>query len=165
MELTLTDLTPDDPALVTDVGPLMETLRPGLGADAFLEFATAAHNQGLVFTAAHDPAGRCVGVATHRVLATSRGRLLFVDDLVTAPAARSAGVGSRLIGELRERARRAGCVRLELDTGTANPGAQRFYHAQRMNIVALHFALDVNADGDMDTDGDAHGSGTGLDGP
>ncbi|MGW7430203.1 GNAT family N-acetyltransferase [Streptomyces sp. NPDC054861] len=143
MELSLTDLTPADPALVTDVGPLIRALRPGLDAAAFLEFAVAAHGQGLVFTAAHGPDGRCLGVATHRVLATSRGRLLFVDDLVTAPESRSAGVGARLLGALRERARRAGCVRIELDTGTANHRAQRFYHAQRMNIVALHYALDT----------------------
>ncbi|MEU6878673.1 GNAT family N-acetyltransferase [Streptomyces sp. NPDC046712] len=144
MKLTMTDLTPDDPALVTDVGPLIRTLRPGLDADGFLEFATAAHRQGLVFTVAHDPAGRCLGVASHRVLATSRGRLLFVDDLVTAPAARSAGVGARLFDELRERGRRAGCVRIELDTGTGNHGAQRFYHAQRMNIAALHYAVELD---------------------
>ncbi|MBT2441208.1 GNAT family N-acetyltransferase [Streptomyces sp. ISL-36] len=143
MELTMTDLTPDDPALATDVGPLIRTLRPGLDAAGFLEFAAVAHLQGLVFTAAYDPAGRCLGVAAHRVLATSRGRLLFVDDLVTAPSARSAGVGARLFDELRQRALRAGCLRIELDTGTANLGAQRFYHARRMNIVALHFALDV----------------------
>ncbi|MEV4949283.1 GNAT family N-acetyltransferase [Streptomyces sp. NPDC053755] len=144
MELSLTDLTPDDPAMVTDVGPLIRTLRPGLDAAAFLEFAAAAHGQGLVFTAAHDPAGRCLGVATHRVLATSRGRLLFVDDLVTAPDARSAGVGARLLGALRDRAREAGCVRIELDTGITNHRAQRFYHAQRMNITALHYALDTD---------------------
>ncbi|MFD9035588.1 GNAT family N-acetyltransferase [Streptomyces sp. NPDC059567] len=143
MELTMTDLTPDEPAFGTDVGSLIRALRPGLDADGFLEFATAAHRQGLVFTAARDATGRCLGVASHRVLATSRGRLLFVDDLVTDSAARSAGVGARLLDELRERGRRAGCVRMELDTGTVNHGAQRFYHAQRMNIVALHFAEEL----------------------
>ncbi|MFI1940722.1 GNAT family N-acetyltransferase [Streptomyces purpureus] len=147
MELTMRDLTPADPAMTTDVAPLIRTLRPDLGAAEFTEFAVESHGQGLVFTAVYDPAGSCVGVATHRVLATSRGRILFVDDLVTAVSARSAGIGGRIIASLRERGRRAGCVRIELDTGTANHGAQRFYHAQRMRIGALHFALDLTNPG------------------
>ncbi|HEY9371973.1 GNAT family N-acetyltransferase [Streptomyces sp.] len=132
--------------MAEDIAPLIRTLRPALGASAFREFAEEAHGQGLVFTAAYAPDGRCVGVATHRILATSRGRMLFVDDLVIAPHARSAGVGGQLLGALRDRARRAGCTAVELDTGTANHGAQRFYHARRMRITALHFALDLTDD-------------------
>ncbi|MFB7472629.1 GNAT family N-acetyltransferase [Kitasatospora sp. NPDC056184] len=143
MELTVVDIGPDTPALHRDVAPLIRTLRPALGADGFAAFAAEAHTQGLVFTAAYDDRGRCLAVATHRVLATSRGRLLFVDDLVTAPTARSAGVGGRLFAVLRERARAAGCVRIELDSGTANHGAHRFYHAHRMAVTALHFGLEL----------------------
>ncbi|GAA4859510.1 GNAT family N-acetyltransferase [Kitasatospora terrestris] len=143
MELTVVDVAPDDPALVRDVAPLVRLLRPRLDAEGFAAFAAEAQAQGLVFTAAYDGAGRCLAVAGHRVLATSRGRLLFVDDLVTADAARSTGVGARLFEELRERARRHGCVRIELDSGTANHGAHRFYHARRMAVTALHFGLEI----------------------
>ncbi|WP_380277940.1 GNAT family N-acetyltransferase [Kitasatospora purpeofusca] len=143
MELTVVDIGPDSPALHRDVAPLIRALRPTLGADGFAAFAAEAHAQGLVFTAAYDDRGRCLAVATHRVLATSRGRLSFVEDLVTAPAARSAGVGGRLFAVLRERARAAGCVRIELDSGTANHGAHRFYHAHRMAVTALHFGLEL----------------------
>ncbi|MDT0441427.1 GNAT family N-acetyltransferase [Streptomyces johnsoniae] len=118
-------------------------MRPGLTAEAFSAFAGEAHRQGLVFTAAYDREGRCPGVASHRVLATSRGRLLFVDDLVTERERRSRGVGRLLMDELAARAARAGCVRVELDSGTANHGAHRFYHAWRMSISALHFAREV----------------------
>ncbi|MFF2661008.1 GNAT family N-acetyltransferase [Kitasatospora sp. NPDC058032] len=143
MELTVVDIGPGTPELHRDVAPLIRALRPALGADAFAAFAAEAHAQGLVFTAAYDGRGRCLAVATHRVLATSRGRLLFVEDLVTAPAARSAGIGGRLFTVLGERARAAGCVRIELDSGTANHGAHRFYHAHRMAVTALHFGLEL----------------------
>ncbi|WP_327679404.1 GNAT family N-acetyltransferase [Kitasatospora sp. NBC_00458] len=143
MELTVVDVAPGTPALTRDVAPLIGALRPALGPDGFAAFAAEAHRQGLVFTAAYDSRGRCLAVAAHRVLATSRGRLFFVDDLVTAPAARSTGVGGRLFAVLRERARAAGCVRIELDSGTANHGAHRFYHAHRMAVTALHFGLEL----------------------
>ncbi|MGA5817809.1 GNAT family N-acetyltransferase [Kitasatospora sp. NPDC094028] len=145
MELTMLDVVPGQAAMAADVGPLIRQLRPALTAGEFADFAAEAHGQGLVFTAAYDGDGRCVGVAAHRVLATSRGRLLFVEDLVADRAVRSAGVGRRLMAELEERARRAGCVRIELDSGVANHGAHRFYHADRMAIVALHFAREVAA--------------------
>ncbi|MEV0189055.1 GNAT family N-acetyltransferase [Kitasatospora purpeofusca] len=143
MELSFVDVGPDGPALLRDVAPLLLALRPALGRDGFAAFAAEAQAQGLVFTAAYDGRGRCLAVAAHRVLATSRGRLFFVDDLVTAPSARSAGVGGRLFAVLRERAAAAGCVRIELDSGTANHGAHRFYHAHRMAVTALHFGLEI----------------------
>ncbi|MET8682020.1 GNAT family N-acetyltransferase [Streptomyces sp. NPDC004647] len=146
MELTIVDVAPEHPGLDADVGALIRTLRPGLTAEGFARFAAEAHGQGLVFTAAYDEQGRCVGVAAHRVLTTSRGRLLFVDDLVTAPGMRSAGIGARLVEELEARARGAGCVRIELDSGVTNHGAHRFYHAQRMSIAALHFARELTAE-------------------
>ncbi|GAA1248801.1 GNAT family N-acetyltransferase [Kitasatospora nipponensis] len=143
MELIISDVTPDDPELERDVAPLIRLLRPGLTRADFTAFAFEAHRQGLVFTAAYEPHGRCVAVAAHRVLATSRGRLLFVDDLVTDPEARSGGVGRRLLVELEERARQAGCIRIELDSGVSNHGAHRFYHGHRMSIVAFHFAHEL----------------------
>jgi GNAT superfamily N-acetyltransferase len=143
MDLTLIEVAPGDPALWPGVESLIRLLRPTLTAAGFADFAARAHPQGLVFTAARDEHGRCVGVSTHRVLATSRGRVLFVDDLVTAPEARSAGVGARLLAELLVLARSAGCDRVELDSGVGNQAAHRFYHAHRMSIVGLHFAIDI----------------------
>ncbi|MEU4232504.1 GNAT family N-acetyltransferase [Nonomuraea sp. NPDC026600] len=144
-ELFMADVAPGHPAMEADVAPLIRALRPALTREAYAEFAEEAHRQGLMFTAAYDPAGRCVGVAAHRVLATSRGRLLFVDDLITHPDLRSSGVGSRLLAELEVRARKAGCARIELDSGITNHGAHRFYHARGMSIVAFHFGHEVRA--------------------
>ncbi|MFC8718718.1 GNAT family N-acetyltransferase [Kitasatospora sp. NPDC057198] len=147
MELLARDVDVPSQALFRDVEPLLRALRPALSGPGFAAFASEAAGQGLVFTAAYDNApsgkGRCVAVATHRTLATSRGRILFVDDLVTDPALRSGGVGAWLMGELEQRAARSGCVRVELDSGVVNQGAHRFYHARRMSVVAFHFSLDL----------------------
>ncbi|MEV0844555.1 GNAT family N-acetyltransferase [Streptomyces sp. NPDC049954] len=142
--LATTDVPPGDRRMSAQVRPLIRALRPALTDAGFDRFAAEAHAQGLVFTAVHDEHGHCLAVATHRVLATSRGRILFVDDLVTDPARRSGGVGALLLAHLTERARAAHCDRVELDSGVTNHAAHRFYHARRMGIAALHFALDVS---------------------
>lgn len=152
--LSMTDVPPGDHRMSAQVRPLIRALRPALTDAEFDRFAAEAHAQGLVFTAAHDEHGHCLAVATHRVLATSRGRILFVDDLVTDPARRSGGVGARLLAHLTERAGAAHCQRVELDSGVANHAAHRFYHARRMGIAALHFALDVTADATGDVAAD-----------
>ncbi len=74
---------------------------------------------------------------------TSRGRVLFLDELVTDPKTRSRGVGAELTGEAEQRGRAAGCERIELDSGMTNQAAHRFYHRHRMGILALHFAKDL----------------------
>lgn len=154
--LVLVDLGPGDPRMAADVAPLIRALRPRLSADAFTAFAEEGHAQGLRFTVAYDTAtGRALGAATHRVLATSRGRLLFVDDLVTAAGSRGRGVGARLMAELERRGRAEGCTRLELDSGTTNVDAHRFYHARRLTVAAFHFGRELEPD--PGTDG---GSGT-----
>lgn len=140
-QLTTTVVEPGDPRMAADVQPLLHILRPALTPEACAAFVVEAHAQGLVFLAAYDDAdGRCAGLATYRVLATSRGRVLFVDDLVTDPGRRSEGIGARLWEELESRAARAGCERLELDSGVTNGGAHRFYHARGMTVSAFHFA-------------------------
>lgn len=138
--LSMTAIEPGDPRMAADVQPLLHVLRPALTPEACTAFVAEAHAQGLVFLAAYDARGRCAGLATYRVLATSRGRVLFVDDLVTDPGRRSEGVGARLWEELASRAARAGCERVELDSGVTNRGAHRFYHARGMSVSAFHFA-------------------------
>ncbi|MDQ8707279.1 GNAT family N-acetyltransferase [Streptomyces sp. LHD-70] len=143
------DITPDSPRMRAEVRPLFRALRPALTDEAFERFAVEAYGQGLVFTAAYGSSGTdggaCLAVATHRTLATSRGRILHVDDLVTDAGRRSGGVGARLFDVLVGRARAAGCDGVELDSGVTNVAAHRFYHARRMSIGALHFRLDVHA--------------------
>src|SRR5699024_5096092 len=126
-----------------DVFPLLRTLRPDLTRAAFDELLDAHAAPGLTVLAARNAADQCVGVALYRVLLTSRGRLLFVDDLVTSTAHRSSGVGAALFAELERRGCAAGCERIELDSGMSNHAAHRFYYRNRMGAIALHFAKEL----------------------
>ena len=82
-----------------------------------------------------------VGVAgfrVHEMLAY--GKILYVDDLVTAEDARSGGAGKALIGWLEEEARAQGCTGLHLDSGVQRARAHRFYFREGMAIYNFHFA-------------------------
>jgi GNAT superfamily N-acetyltransferase len=134
------DLEPDDPRLTTEVFPVLAELRTELTAEQLVSVYAEGHPQGLRFTAAYDDTGRCLGVAGWRVFATTIAlRKLHVDDLVTTAAARSTGVGSALLAELRSRAQEAGCTILDLDSGVHRADAHRFYFRERMAITSFHF--------------------------
>lgn len=136
----LVDLEPGDARLVTDALPVLLELRPHLTPGSFTAVYDEGHPQGLRFTAAYAE-GRCVGVAGWRVVAsTSPLRQLYVDDLVTSTAYRSAGVGKALLDELERRAREVGCSVLTLDSGVNRHDAHRFYLRERMHIASHHFA-------------------------
>lgn len=136
----------DDPRPREDLLPLLRQLRPGLTGESFEELVTDGYDQGLRYLLAYAPAGAPLGAAGYRIMPTSRGRILFVDDLVTDAAARGTGVGALLMAELARRAGAHGCVRVELDSGVANTGAHRFYLDRRMAIVAFHFAASCPGD-------------------
>jgi GNAT superfamily N-acetyltransferase len=138
--VSLTIEEPGAASLPGEVYPLLQVLRPGLTREAFDELISVGGREGLTLLAARDGDGRCVGAALYRVMTTSRGRLLFVDDLVTQPDARSGGVGAALLQELERRGEAAGCDRVELDSGMSNQEAHRFYYRHRMGAIALHFA-------------------------
>lgn len=135
----LADLSADDPRWAEAL-PTLRELRPHLTPELFAQVCAEGYPQGLRFTAAFDEAGRCLGVAGWRVVATTfAGRKLYVDDLVTTGAARSTGVGAALLGELERRARAAGCAELDLDSGVQRHDAHRFYMRERMVISSYHF--------------------------
>ena len=136
--MELVDLDVDDARWAAAL-PVLQELRPHLDADALRTVYAEGRPQGYRFLAALD-GDRCVGVAGYRVLATAFvGRRLYVDDLVTASASRSTGVGAALLGELERRAREAGCTVLDLDSGVQRHDAHRFYLRERMHISSHHF--------------------------
>ncbi|MFI5807866.1 GNAT family N-acetyltransferase [Streptomyces sp. NPDC051561] len=138
------DLGPGDPRLLSDLLPVLLELRPHLTEQTFTEVYEEGHPVGLRFSATYDDNGTCVGAAGWRVqVNTSTLRMLFVDDLVTAAAARSTGVGSHLLGHLQDRAKESGCKRFVLDSGTQRTRAHQFYLREKMEIAAFHFQKDV----------------------
>lgn len=91
--------------------------------------------------------GAVAGVAVWRIYEkTHPGLQLYVDDLVTAAARRSSGVGAALLRSLETTARERGCLLLELDSGTARKRAHAFYLRERMEIGAFHFVKPLVAD-------------------
>ncbi|KQX58065.1 MULTISPECIES: GNAT family N-acetyltransferase [unclassified Streptomyces] len=144
--MKIIDLEPGDPRLESDLLPVLSELRPHLTPELFRGVYEAGHPQGLRFSAAYADDGRCVGAAGWRIVNnTSTLRNLYVDDLVTAAASRSAGVGHALVAHLDAHARAAGCHELELDSGTHRTGAHRFYLRERFDIVAFHFSRPLTA--------------------
>jgi GNAT superfamily N-acetyltransferase len=67
------------------------------------------------------------------------GRHLYVDDLVTLPAARSNGYGAALLTWLAELAQSEGAEELHLDSGIARTDAHRFYEREGLEISSYHF--------------------------
>ncbi len=118
---------------------VLRELRTRLERGEFLERVRAQQRQGYAL-AYVDDAGRPVAVAGFRIgECLAWGRFLYVDDLVTAEAARSRGFGAMLIRWLRERARAAGCEQLHLDSGTHRADAHRFYVREGLRITSYHF--------------------------
>jgi GNAT superfamily N-acetyltransferase len=138
--MEIVEILPGDPRLASEVLPVLNQLRDELTAGAFATVYEEGYPQGLRFTAAYDE-GRCLGVAGWRLVAcTSALRKLYIDDLVTAATDRSQGVGAELLAYLWERAHRAGCTVLDLDSGVQRSGAHRFYMRERMAVTAFHFS-------------------------
>jgi GNAT superfamily N-acetyltransferase len=135
------DLDPGDSRLANDVLPVLLELRPHLTPEVFLEIYAEGYSQGLRYTAAYDDHDRCVGAAGWRIIATTVAiRKLYVDDLITLADRRGTGIGTALLTELADRARRLGCTVIDLDSGIARAEAHRFYFRQRMSITSFHFA-------------------------
>jgi GNAT superfamily N-acetyltransferase len=56
-----------------------------------------------------------------------RGWMAEIDEFFVLPAARGCGTGSRLLQAAEAALAKRGCVRLQLQLGTANEGARTFY--------------------------------------
>lgn len=119
---------------------VMRELRPHLERDGFV--GTVREMQASGYQLAYlEYQGRVVTVAGYRI-STSLwlGRHLYIDDLVTASEARSAGHGRLLLAWLRQQAKTAGCRFIDLDSGTQRGGAHKFYFEHGFTISAYHFA-------------------------
>lgn len=123
--------------------PVMVQLRPHLREEEFVTRVRDLERNGYRL-ALLEAGGRVQAVAGYRILEMlSRGRFLYVDDLVTDEAVRSQGHGAALLDWLHEQAREAGCRLLDLDSGVQRTGAHRFYFGRRMHIASYHFSVAV----------------------
>jgi GNAT superfamily N-acetyltransferase len=121
---------------------VMRELRTHISSvEEFLERVARQQQQGFLL-AYLEAAGEVRAVAGYRFMEMLfHGRVLYVDDLVTREADRSAGYGGRLFDWLVEQARQRECDYLDLDSGVQRFDAHRFYLMKRMKIASHHFSL------------------------
>jgi GNAT superfamily N-acetyltransferase len=141
VDLSPADIRPvEDEAGASACWPLMRQLRPHLESEA--AFVSRWHRQvasGYRLLALYRD-GRPVALAGFRVQENLvYGPHLYVDDLVTDEAERSAGHGARLMARLVEEGRALGCARLVLDTPLTNVLGHRFYYRNGLLATALRF--------------------------
>jgi GNAT superfamily N-acetyltransferase len=128
--------------------PVMAQLRPHIASDAFASQVQRQRESCGYRLAYAIQADQVVAVAGFRVTeCLAWGKFLYVDDLVTDDACRSAGWGKRLLDWLINRAREEGCDQLHLDSGVQRFEAHRFYLRERMNFTSHHFAIDLRPNG------------------
>ena len=121
----------------------MHELRPHLDAPGFVARVRRQEAAGYRLVYSVDD-GEVVAVAGFRIGENlAWGRFLYVDDLVTAAAHRSAGHGARLLDWLRRYATDQGCRQLHLDSGLRRADAHRFYTREGMTATGYHFAQDL----------------------
>lgn len=72
------------------------------------------------------------------------GLHVYVDDLITDEAVRGQGYGKAMLDWLKAEARRLGCARLQLDSGTHRQDAHAFYLRERLRIEAFHFGVTLD---------------------
>ncbi len=136
--MEIVELGPDDPRL-DEIYPVVHELRDELSSEEFHSRYAEGYPGGYRVVALFDE-GECRAVAGYRIMTNLvRGRVLYVDDLVTSAQFRSRGYGKRLNDHLTQVARDAGCDHVALDSGTQRTGAHRFYLSEGYVITSFHF--------------------------
>jgi GNAT superfamily N-acetyltransferase len=119
---------------------VMSLLRPHLQREEFVRLVRSMEPQGyrLAYLTADDGVQAVAGYRIIHMLRT--GRMLEVDDLVSAESARSKGYGKQLLNWCYDLARENGCSVVELDSAVHRADAHRFYFRERMYVLGFHFS-------------------------
>lgn len=125
--------------------PVMAQLRPHLSKEEFVRQVNRQQQDGyrLAYLEDEDEIRSLAGFRIMEMLAL--GKLMYVDDLVTAENYRSRGYGANLFDWLIAHAKADGCAQLHLDSGVHRFAAHRFYLMKRMEISSHHFSLKLDA--------------------
>lgn len=108
--------------------PVMRELRGHLSEDRYLEIIDLMVPDGYRLLALEDDDGTIQALAGIRTGTNLYyGRHIWVDELVTAPAARSLGHGAKLLRHVEDLAVAEGCELVGLSSGLKRVDAHRFY--------------------------------------
>jgi GNAT superfamily N-acetyltransferase len=122
---------------------IMKSLRENLKKKNYLSILRAQQKEGfkIVTLAARE---KIKAIGGFRIINNlSRGKFLYVDDLVTKPQDRSKGYGSILFDWIKKYANDNNCKQVVLDSGVQRFGAHKFYLGKGMKIVGHHFSMDL----------------------
>jgi GNAT superfamily N-acetyltransferase len=110
---------------------VMKELRPNLNYKRFREIARVASQADGYRVYVARVSHHVVAVMGTRILYDYvHGKHLYIDDLVTTQAARSNGLGAKLLKHAEVLAVELGCEGLRLCTGIDNKAAKRFYERE-----------------------------------
>ena len=143
--MTIRELARGESALAYSA---MRALRPHLaGEEEFVRRVDELQRpQGYRLVAAVEDAGGVSAVAGFRVQETlAFGRIVYVDDFSTLPAARRRGHARTLLDWCAGEGRRLGCQALHLDSGVGadRQDAHRLYLDAGMRISSHHFSREL----------------------
>lgn len=118
---------------------IMHQLRPRLKEQTYPDALDALKADGARLIAAYMD-GDIVGCAVFRVeFRLAYGRMVYVDDLVTDTAMRSAGIGATLLDWISSEAKLADAELVVLDSGVHRGSAHRFYFREGFEITSFSF--------------------------
>ncbi|MFK3648080.1 GNAT family N-acetyltransferase [Lysobacter enzymogenes] len=127
------------------VWPLVSQLRPEFDEERFVAQMHRQIAQGCRATVAFDEDGAPRAFACWRVMEMlAVGLHVYVDDLIVDQTVRSRGFGKAMLDWLKAEAKRLGCARLQLDSGTQRQDAHAFYLRERLRIEAFHFGVKLD---------------------
>lgn len=127
---------------IETVFDLMKELRPHLLTHT--EFSTQIARQiqegySLIGLEVHNKIEACLGYRIFETLAW--GKILYIDDLITAEKSHGNGYGAFLLNHTIEEAKRQNCHQVHLDSGYQRHAAHHVYLKHKFKLSCHHLAL------------------------
>ena len=123
--------------------PVMHELRPHLTEQVFMTQVPRQLLQGYHLVSLEEN-GSVKALAGFRVLEfLAWGKVLYIDDLITATSARKKGYGGKLLQWVIEQAKAQNCDQVHLDSGPQRHDAHRLYLNHGFKLNSHHFALEL----------------------
>lgn len=135
----------EDEATLKRCFPVIQELRPQLTEATFLASVIVQREQGyrLAYIEQDGLVVACVGFRPGQFLAW--GKVIYIDDLITASHARGQGHAGALLEAVTELAREQGCDSVQLDSGHQRFDAHRLYLNEGFRITSHHFSKSLKA--------------------
>lgn len=128
-----------------NVFPVYQELRPHfqLFEDFYQQIIKQFAEKFLLYAAIdNDAVYGCIGF---RIMTTTAwGKIVYIDDLITAQNLRGNGAGNRLLDFVIEYARTNDCDEIHLDTGYQRFAAHKVYLNKGFQLNCHHLAMKLN---------------------